>query len=145
VTSGVNDGLRSRYPSEYTAWANMKQRCLNILNPSYDEYGGRGITVCEEWIDSFLSFLEDMGPKPSKELMLERIDNDKSYKPGNCKWATMAEQAHNTRRNILNETKASIIRGLYKTGNIKQSELAEMFNVPESNISMIINDKTWKE
>jgi ribosome-binding protein aMBF1 (putative translation factor) len=144
MPSGNPDGLRAKYPSEYSAWANMKQRCLNILHPQYNEYGGRGIYVCQEWIESFKTFIDDMGPKPSKEYMLERKDNNGGYEPNNCKWATMAEQAHNTRKTILSETKVYIIRELYKKG-MKQSELAEMFNVPESNISMIINLKTWKE
>lgn len=81
---------------EYTAWIHMKDRCYNITNRQYKDYGGRGITVCERW-QSFSNFYEDMGKKPSKELSLERVDNNKGYNPDNCKWATASEQVINTR------------------------------------------------
>ena len=82
----------------YRTWERMIQRCSNPNHKAYKNYGGRGITVCPRWVVSFAAFLEDMGVKP-KGLTLERIDNDSGYNHENCKWATMFEQHHNTRRN----------------------------------------------
>ncbi len=81
---------------EYQSWRNMIQRCTNPNNARFSQYGGRGILVCEPWKD-FLTFLADMGPRPSDTHSLDRIDNDKGYEPSNCRWATMIEQQHNRR------------------------------------------------
>lgn len=81
---------------EYASWLNMKQRCTNSNNERYKDYGGRGITICEEWLNSFSQFYKDMGPKP-KDLTLDRINNDGNYEPSNCRWATYEQQANNQR------------------------------------------------
>lgn len=88
-------GLWERYPSEYSSWSSMIQRCTNPKLKCYRHYGGRGIGVCGRWRASFKAFLEDMGPKPDGVRTIERIDNQRGYEPGNCKWATMVEQRHN--------------------------------------------------
>lgn len=85
------------YTSEYTTWLSMKDRCLRTKNKKYKDYGGRGITVCERWRDSFENFLADMGRKPSANLSIDRINNDGNYEPGNCRWATQLEQVRNRR------------------------------------------------
>ena len=81
---------------EYRAWSGMHDRCGNPNGNSFEDYMGRGITVCERW-KSFLNFLADMGVRPSSEHSLDRRDNDGNYEPGNCRWATAEEQAHNRR------------------------------------------------
>jgi hypothetical protein len=82
------------HPSEYYAWMNMKQRCNNQFYYNFKYWGGRGIKICIRW-SKFENFLEDMGYKPSPELMLERVDNNKGYSKDNCKWATREEQMKN--------------------------------------------------
>lgn len=83
---------------EYTAWENMKFRCLNPKAPGFARYGGRGITICDEWANDFAAFLRDVGRAPSPKLSLDRIDNDRGYEPGNVRWADAATQAGNKQR-----------------------------------------------
>jgi hypothetical protein len=83
--------------SEYNSWASMIQRCCNPKSQVYKHYGARGIEVCDRWKSSFENFFNDMGKKPSKELELERVDNNKGYEIGNCVWATRTQQMKNCR------------------------------------------------
>lgn len=95
----LDKSLRQMNKEEYRAWRNMRQRCLNPKVPNYHRYGGRGITICEQW-GSFEVFLEDMGRKPSKERSLERRDNNEGYSPSNCYWASQEQQDNNKERTI---------------------------------------------
>lgn len=91
---GHTSGGRS---PEFRCWLGMRIRCHYPNKREWKWYGGRGITVCERWRQSFENFLADMGPKPSPEHTLDRINNDGNYEPGNCRWATEDEQRANKR------------------------------------------------
>jgi DNA-directed RNA polymerase subunit RPC12/RpoP len=83
----------------YSSWQAMKARCLNKTNKDYPRWGGKGITICKEWIDSYSAFRDYMGERPAN-MTIDRIDNSKGYEPGNVRWATALMQGEN-RRNIL--------------------------------------------
>ncbi len=84
----------------YRTWSDMKGRCFRTLNRDYPDYGGRGITVCDRWKNSFEDFVSDMGERP-KGSTIDRIDVDGNYEPGNCRWATSKQQQRNKRNSRL--------------------------------------------
>ena len=91
------------YTPEYRAWQLMRLRCTDPKHAAYPRYGGRGITICERWLNSPTKFLADMGPRPSKRHEIDRIDNDKGYSPENCRWATRKQNDRNRRSNRILE------------------------------------------
>lgn len=90
---------KSKTSQTYKSWETMIQRCNNKNNPKYRIYGGRGIIICKKWMQ-FINFLEDMGESP-KGYQIDRIDNDKGYFKGNCRWSTRKQQARNRSTNRL--------------------------------------------
>lgn len=90
-------------PSEFSTWCNMKQRCNDSNSKNYHRYGGRGIKVCDRWVNSYENFIADMGQKPSPKHTIDRKDNNGDYEPSNCRWATQKEQNNNTSTNRIIE------------------------------------------
>lgn len=88
------NGIKS---AEYKVWQEMRRRCADVHSKNYHLYGGRGIKVCDRWLNSFENFLEDMGKRTSPKHSIDRIFNNEDYKPGNCRWATGSEQSINQR------------------------------------------------
>ncbi len=85
----------------YRSWQSMIQRCENPSHTEYMNYGGRGITICTRWRESFDSFLDDMGSRPNNRFEIERINNDGNYDPSNCRWASRQDQCRNMRSNRM--------------------------------------------
>lgn len=107
----------------YISWEGMHYRCRNLTNPSYNRYGGRGISVSKEWSD-FSKFLEDMGEKP-EGYSLDRIDNDKDYSKENCRWASVEEQQNN---------KCNSVYIKFHGFNLTLAQWAKKLNIPVSTI-----------
>jgi len=93
--------FRGKPTKEYVAWQSMKARCYRPKNRCFKDYGGRGIEVCDRWLRSFQTFLDDIGIAPSRELSIDRIDVDGNYEPGNVRWATPSQQRRNRRDRVL--------------------------------------------
>ena len=91
---------RGKRSAEFRAWDSAKQRCCNPNDKSYKDYGGRGISMYEEWRNDFMAFYLYMGPRP-EGLTLDRIDNNGNYEPGNCRWASQKTQGNNKRNNVI--------------------------------------------
>ncbi len=80
------ESLRKRHRAEWVAWQNMKSVCLNPKHRQWEKFGGRGITTCGQWLQSFSTFLQDIGPRPSPKHRLSRCDLSKGFEPGNTSW-----------------------------------------------------------
>lgn len=89
--------------TEYMAWHRMKKRCTDPLHPDFPLYGGRGISVCAEWMASFESFFSHMEKRPSDDHSIERLDVNGNYEPNNCVWADDKVQSRNRRNNVYYE------------------------------------------
>ncbi len=98
ISSGTRRTHGKRRARVYSSWSSMMNRCFNEDCDSYPYYGGRGISVCDRWL-RFQSFLDDMG-EPGPGMSLDRIDVNKGYEPGNCRWATRSQQMRNQKRTV---------------------------------------------
>ena len=142
LTTKIETHDKSNSPEYYT-WGAMKQRCYNPESKFYPRYGGRGITVCDRWNNSFTAFFEDMGLRPSPKHQIDRIYNDGNYEPGNCRWVTNEVNTRNRSTTKLNMIKAEDIRKQYKVGNITQKELSKIYGISLITVNRIINNKQW--
>lgn len=134
----------------YDTWLNMRTRCHKPDNPAFNNYGGRGIEVCERWLSDFLAFASDMGEPPTPKHTIERIDNDKGYSPDNCKWASRLEQRANQRdANRAGEYNgnAKLTEGdvrAIRASTLPVMRLAKAYGMSRWSIYMIRSGKIWK-
>lgn len=96
-----NEAHGGTHTNEYNIYRGMIARCNNPNSQVYCNYGGRGITVCKEWQESYTVFITDMGKRPNTTYSIDRINNDGNYEPSNCRWATKSEQCFNRRKRML--------------------------------------------
>lgn len=132
-------GLRMGKSSLYNSWCNMKARCLNPKHPKYHRYGGRGITVCEEWLD-IVAFVEWAKKNGYQEgLTIDRIDNDKGYCPSNCQWISVTENSRKKSTTKISMEDAEKIRERMDESWVN---IAEEYNCTHGTIWFIMNGYT---
>jgi hypothetical protein len=113
---------------EFRCWKAMRERCYRRNATGYKNWGGRGITVCERWRDSFENFYADMGPRPSPKHSLDRYpDNDGNYEPGNVRWATFNQQASNRRKNATLGVRSNSVWIEYRGTRVILADLVREF------------------
>lgn len=117
----------------YRTWASMKDRCTNPRAAHWGRYGGRGITVCAEWAESFEKFYADVGEPPTPKHTLDRIDNDRGYEPNNVRWATRKEQSNNLSSNTWVE---------YDGKRMTWAQWAEHLGIKYNTLMTRVRDKT---
>lgn len=130
----------------YKSYYRMKNRCTNKNDKSYSYYGGRGIVICDRWLNSFVNFYSDMGEKPSVNHTIDRINNNGNYEPSNCRWATMAEQNSNKRISsayyqVEYEGEKYTLYDLAKKLNVRYNCFLSRISLRGGNISEAINFK----
>lgn len=120
----------------------MITRCTNPNAWNWKYYGGRGVGICPRWRDSFANFLADMGERPDG-MSIDRIDGDKGYEPGNCRWATQTQQVRTSSHTKLTVEAAAEIRAALETTETKR-EIARRYGVSISSIQSIKDRKVWR-
>ena len=126
----------------HAVWDSMIARCYRASSQSYPHYGGRGITVCSEWM-RFEGFMQwDRFGDWKKGVQLDRIDNSKGYSPDNCRWATPAQNCQNKRSTVLSADLVRLIR-IYHGSGVPQRWIAKMMNVSPACINVVVKFKQW--
>jgi hypothetical protein len=125
----------------YVTYASMLDRCHNQRSSRWAYYGARGVVVCARWRESFAAFLGDMGERPDGHT-LDRLDNAGNYEPGNCRWATPAEQCRNRRSTVLSMEQAQRIRALHSEG-LGYRTIAKSFGVSFGMIRDVVKGRAW--
>lgn len=127
VESAIHGKWQSR---EFYVWQSMKQRCGDRNHASWPRYGGRGIKVCDAWANSFLTYLRDIGQRPSDKHTIDRIDNNGNYEPGNVRWATRSEQQRNR-----SNSRFGIVHG----ETLPAPEISLRFGLPKTTVLRRLN------
>jgi hypothetical protein len=117
--------------TEYCSWQLMKDRCYNENNKTFKYYGGKGIKVCDEWLNSPKQFVSDMGLKPNREYTIDRINCNGNYEPSNCKWASKSEQSRNRSDSIR-----------FTINNVEKSlhDWADIYNIE----ARVVYKRIWR-
>ena len=120
--------------AEFRIWRSMKNRCTNPKCEAWKRYGKRGITVCPEWLNDFPTFLSDMGPRPTPNHSIDRINNDGPYSKDNCRWATCKVQQNNKRSNVMIEVNGA---------RMTITQAAEMHGLSSHQVFDRVNNLGW--
>lgn len=128
---------------EFSAWVSIKSRCLNPQHQDYRYYGGRGVSVCNRWRDSYPNFLADVGPAPTAQHTIERLDPNKGYEPHNVIWADRKQQARNRRFCTLSVLKAKAARDLAATGSYTRNQIATILGVTSTAVGQVLRKEIW--
>lgn len=134
---------------EYNIWCGMKARCYDTNNPKYANWGGRGIQVCNRWVNSFENFLKDMGIRPTITCTIERLNVNRNYEPDNCIWLEGNLQARNKTNNVLTEFIVKQIKELDKNGYTCREIYNHLVNnnplITTGAIYHVITGSSWKD
>lgn len=131
------------YSEEYRIYIEMKKRCYDTNHLAYNRYGGRGIKICDRWLDNFENFYSDMGKRPFPKAQIDRRESDGNYSLDNCRWTTPTVNSRNRKSNKLNMEKAREIRK--KEGKMSAQKIADIYGCSERNIRAVWENITWRE
>ena len=127
---------------EWNSWKSMIDRCTRQTHPKYDLYGGRGISVCQEWRDSFELFFSHIGKKPSRGHSIDRIDTNKGYEPGNVRWADDFQQNNNRRSNVTVEIDGNVLTAAQVARKFGITHRAAIYRIKHG--KPMVADKAWR-